>query len=111
MFKQTVSGKFSVDVEGRYHCGPDHTSPKVFDFEVYIEYLKEALDEHGFLMDNLSFAEYFTDLYKTDKSCELLALQAFDDFKLRLQQRAKVLRVAIWGIPGKAKIEYEDFLA
>jgi hypothetical protein len=87
-FKQRAIGQFEIEVEGPHHCG----------------------NEHGFLLDNQSFEQYFAQLHTTDKSCELLAQQAVEDFRARVREKARAIKVAIWGIPGAARIEYEDFL-
>lgn len=58
-FKQFATNPFTVEVEGPYHCGPDHTSPKTFTYQVEIEYPSDALDDKGFLLDNTAFGDYF----------------------------------------------------
>ena len=105
-FRQVANGSFSADVEGCFHCGPNHDSPKAFDYEVEVHYPSEALDERGFLMDNLAFSEYFTQLQKVEHSCELLAKTAAEFFWNIAKGRCKEIRVAVWGIRGAARVEF-----
>lgn len=108
MFRQLANGRFEIEVEGENHCGPDHSSPKRFDYEVEIWWAPGALDDKGFLLDNQSFERYFMQLGRTSRSCELLAQQACEHFRRLTGGKAVSIRVAIWGIPGAAKVEYQD---
>jgi len=80
MYKQIGKGYFSVPVTGCYHCGPDHSSPKKFGYSVTLDYEDDCLDERGFLLDNTSFAEYFTSMKILDMSCEQLARHSAHEF-------------------------------
>lgn len=106
MFHQHAVGNFSVEVGGQYHCGPDHISPKQLVFEVRIEYPDNALDSHGFLVDNLEFHNYFNNLHYTEDSCELVAKKAADYFCGKAPNAIRV-HVDI-SVPGLADIEYEE---
>ena len=103
-FEQYATGVMRVEVEGDFHCGPDKTSPRDFTWEVQVVYHDGALDEHGFLLDNLSFEEYFDSIKRTDKSCEALIEMACRDFWEHCTGRALELRTTIWAIPGKVKV-------
>src|SRR5579863_1463401 len=105
-FNQFAQGKFTIDVTGPYHCGPDHTTPKTFDFEVALRYHEDALDERGFLIDNTHFRQYFNALGTTDLSCERLVRKASQDFYGLVQDRCLEIRVAIWAIPNGARVEH-----
>jgi hypothetical protein len=104
-FVQRAQGSFTVEVHGEYHCGPNHDSPKEFTYEVEIHYPEEALDENGFLLDNLFCGRYFNSLGSTELSCERLARKAAMDLHSAARM-AKRTAVGIWAIPGAAKIEY-----
>lgn len=103
-FTQHATDCFTVEVTGPYHCGPDDTSPRQFKFEVTIEYPDDALDEKGFLLDNLTFKQYFNSLGVTDLSCELLCRKATNDLHAMTNGRAYETQVAIWAIPNEAKV-------
>ena len=103
-FEQYATGIMNIEVEGDFHCGPDNTSPRDFTWEVLVVYPDEALDEHGFLLDNLEFEEYFKSLKRTNKSCEELIQAACEDFWAACSGRARELRTTIWAIPGKVKV-------
>jgi hypothetical protein len=105
-FQQHAKGSFAVDVQGQFHCGPNHDSPKRFDFEVTIHYPANALDSQGFLLDNTAFKGYFESLGRTELSCELLAKTACEYFDSLAGDRAQSIDVAIWGIPDHARISY-----
>jgi hypothetical protein len=106
MFVQHCKGKFTINVGGRWHCGPDHTSPKTLQYDVRVEYPDTALDEHGFLLDNTSFAEYFNRLSYTEDSCELLAKGAAEHFNEACGHKARKIAVDI-SVPGLADVEYD----
>lgn len=101
-FRQEASGSFSVEVGGCYHCGPNHDSPKTFDYRVYVEYGNNALDDKGFLNDNLAFDAYFSSLQRVTDSCELMAQKAACFFWLQLVGRCKLIEVTVWGLKQKA---------
>jgi len=101
-FRQEASGTFSAAVGGCYHCGPNHESPKNFDYRVYVEYGDKALDSKGFLSDNLAFDEYFGSLPLVTDSCELMAQKAACFFWRQLMGRCKLVEVTIWGLKQKA---------
>jgi hypothetical protein len=106
-FRQMANGSFSVEVDGCYHCGPNHDSPKAFDYEVEVHYHGlQSLDARGFLMDNLAFRMYFEGLQKLTDSCELMAQKAAEFFWKQLNGRCKEIRVKVWGIKGQAMVEY-----
>ena len=98
MIEQRAVDTFSIEVEGPYHCGPDNTSPKSFDYEITIEYLNDALDERGFVLDNLAFREYFAGLKRTSLSCELLCCKCARDLMALTEGKALRVCVAIWAI-------------
>lgn len=105
-FRQEASGTFSAEVGGCYHCGPNHDSPKEFDYEVEIHYHGKALDAKGFLNDNLAFQEYFESLNMVTDSCEMMARNAACFFWKQLLGRCNQVTVRIWGIKGKAMVEF-----
>lgn len=107
-FIQFAEGQFTTPVSGPNHCGPDRSSPKTFAFEVQIEYRNPTLTEQGFLIDNLAFDQYFDGIGTVTESCEELARKAAIDFlrmAIGLCPDCEV-RVSIWGIPGKAMVQY-----
>lgn len=109
-FQQYVRGLFTIAVTGPYHCGPDHTSPKEFGYEVTLHYPNDALDAEGFLQDNLEFIrytdEYFVNLGTTDLSCELLARKCALDLCGLSLACCKAVKASIWPISNKVKVEY-----
>lgn len=110
MFHQYTRGAFTIAVTGAYHCGPNHDSPKDFEYEVTTHYGNDALDHDGFLQDNLLFIasckEYFNGLGETELSCELLARQTAIDLCSRSPDLCKGVKVAIWPISNMVKVEY-----
>ena len=105
-YVQRAHGDFTIAVSGPFHCGPDHTSPKQFTYEVELHYPADALDSNGFLLDNLTFKQYFHDLGCTSLSCEKLARKAAEDLHRMADGRSLKTSVGIWAIPNHAKIEY-----
>ncbi len=105
MFTQHVTGDFYLEVGGPWHCGPDDSSPKRLKYEVLIEYPDQALDEHGFLIDNLAFRRYFDSIGYTVDSCEVIAMKACLHF-CRLAQLAHLVCVDVC-VPGLACIKYK----
>lgn len=103
MFKQFADGSFSIDVKGEFHCGVDNDSPKIFNWEVEICWSDSALDERGFLLDNMAFRKYFNTLGVTTDSCELLVLKAAKHYWAEVRDRAQTVSVSIQ-VPGLAKI-------
>ena len=107
MYTQRANGQFTVEVEGDYHCGPNHDTPKTFAFEVELTYCDECLDERGFLLDNLTFQRYFDSIQVTDLSCERLVRKCAEYFCKLAGERFFRCVVAIWAIPNAAKIVFE----
>jgi hypothetical protein len=105
MFYQHVTGDFEVAIGGAYHCGPDDSSPKRLQFEVLVEYPDDALDERGFLIDNLTFQHYFNSIGYTTDSCELIAKHAGEYF-CSLATKALWVYVNIC-VPGLACIKFK----
>lgn len=109
-FQQYVRGSFVIEVFGPYHCGPNHISPKHFEYEVTLHYPNDALDKDGFLQDNLDFVQYvdvfFTGLSRTELSCELLARKCAMDLCGLSPSACKGVMAAIWPISNKVKVEY-----
>lgn len=108
-FRQQALGNFSIDVIGEFHCGPDNTSPKIFNYEVELRYPtgRAALDEHGFLLDNTFFRLYFSSLKETSLSCELLVIHCAHEIHTMTQGRADYCRVRLWAIAHEVFVEYE----
>lgn len=102
MFTQSADGRFTVEVGGEFHCGPDHTTPKNFGWAVTIDWDDTTLDQHGFLLDNMGFRDYFNKLQFTTDSCELLAIKSAKHFKA-LAPLAHKVSVSIT-VPGLATI-------
>lgn len=107
MFTQHAKGMFTVEVGGRWHCGPDNTTPKQLAYEVTIEYPDGALDTHGFLIDNLAFQKYFDTIRYTEDSCEMVASKANTFFRGLCLHRDTKVKVDIC-VPGLADIESEE---
>ena len=103
-FEQYATGVMNIEVLGEFHCGPNNESPRDFTWEVQVRYPEGALDEKGFLLDNLLFEEFFDRIRKTSLSCELLC----EDCCRRLWElcngRAEELRVTVWAIPKSVRI-------
>lgn len=107
MFTQHAKGIFTVEVGGRWHCGPDNTSPKQLVYEVTVQYPDSALDGHGFLIDNLAFQKYFDTIRYTEDSCERIAQHATEFFCGICQHKDSKVDVDIC-VPGLADIDYEE---
>lgn len=107
MFKQHAEGTFQVDVGGRFHCGPDHTSPKTLRYKVTVTAPDSCLNEHGFLCDNQCFQQYFDGIGYTEDSCELMAWRAADHFYKMVGHEGCRVEADIQ-VPGLADIEYEE---
>lgn len=102
MFEQEGYGSFTAEVGGDFHCGPDPSSPKTFNWIVKVEWPDDSvLDEKGFLLDNMSFKRYFEALHMVTDSCEILVLKAAKHFRAKAPG-AKV-SVSI-DVPGLARI-------
>ncbi len=112
MFKQHATGSFSVEVGGDWHCGPDHTSPKLLTYDIVIEYHGADLDKHGFLIDNTEFKKYFDSIHYTESSCELMCKAAADHFCEIANHRLHtggLARVDVdICVPGLADVCYEE---
>lgn len=107
MFTQHARGMFKTEVGGKWHCGPDNTSPKQLVYEVTIQYPDNALDSHGFLIDNLAFQRYFDTIRYTEDSCEVLAKKAADFFAGVCHHEDSKVMVDV-KVPGLADISYEE---
>lgn len=76
---QRAQGKFTTWLmPDTPHCGPksaDHLIRDTFGYVVEIKFAPDALDDKGFLLDNLWFAQYFDNLQdvRIAISCEKLA--------------------------------------
>lgn len=103
-FEQFAQGTMTIEVEGDWHCGPDNTSPRKFDWEVLITYPDGALDEKGFLLDNLSFEGFFNGLGKTSLSCEKLTEKCCEELWRMVEGRAEGMKVTVWAISGKVRV-------
>ena len=109
-FEQRDSGFFMVEVEGANHCGPNHRSPKRFRYDIQIVYKHDSLDDNGFLLDNLTFKQYFRSIGRTALSCELLARKTAEDFTGQLQGRPWYrCVVSLWGGRNIAMVRYVVF--
>lgn len=110
IFLQYAQGRFITEVTGPFHCGPNHDSPKVFEYEVTLHYPPDALDDEGFLQDNLTFIEtvahYFDRIHTTDLSCERLAQRAARELCEVSPITCCGVKAAIWPIENKVKVEY-----
>lgn len=106
MYIQRADGEFSVNVSGPYHCGADHSSPKVMQYRVILHYPDSGLDTKGFLLDNTAFREYFASLGTISISCELLARRVFSDLaEMARARRVAKIEAGISAVPG-VWIEY-----
>ncbi len=107
MYLQHANGEFQVAVGGDWHCGPDSTSPKKFRYDVQIYYPDDALDNHGFLIDNQCFKTYFDSLGYVEESCELLAKKCADHFNQLAAGKEWRVLVKIM-VPDLADITYDE---
>ncbi len=105
MFTQTAQGKFTANVSDMFHCGLDH-SPQTFTFRVQIHWPDGALDEHGFLLDNLAFQQYFDGIGSFTESCEMLAKHCEQELAKMCGAKGEHISVDI-GVPGLADIQYD----
>lgn len=110
MFQQFARGEFDIEVTGPFHCGPNHESPKRFQYEVTLHYPANALDESGFLQDNRTYIAvcraYFKGLTQTSLSCELLCRKCSMDLCELSPETCQGVKVAIWPIDNMVKVEY-----
>lgn len=97
-FEQFAQDTLKIEVEGPYHCGPDHTSPKHFKYEVTIEYPDSALDANGFVLDNLTFRQFFDRCQRTSLSCELFTTDCAKKLMELTGGKANVVKVRLWAI-------------
>jgi hypothetical protein len=101
-FEQTAEGTFKCRVKpGTPHCGPGY-DPNGFDFkyQILIKYDPLALDEHGFLLDNTTFHDYFS-RYATQEieiSCEKFACKIADDFAAMATPHILRIEVCMCGV-------------
>ncbi len=105
MYIQRAQGKFTADVTGPFHCGLDK-SPQTFTYKVEVRWPDSALDEHGFLLDNLEFQRFFDSIGHFTESCELLARRCEQELAGLCGTKGEHVSVDI-GVPGLADIEYE----
>ena len=111
-FLQHAHGEFSATlVPGTAHCGLSYGAGiGNFKYTVEIEYISdEALDHNGFLLDNLTFQDYFQHLEPINVSCEILARRCANDFKKMVGTRTAyvcAVRVAIYPF-GDVFVQYE----
>lgn len=103
-YTQHAEGSFHCTlVPGTNHCGIDDTDA-TFKYAVDIEYTsRDALDDKGFLLDNLTFRSYFNSLGAVRISCEEVAHAACEYFKGLLAPRMKFvasIRVRIFPFEG-----------
>lgn len=103
-FEQYAHGTMNIEVLGEFHCGPNNDSPRDFDWEVLVVYPDGTLDEHGFLLDNLVFEDFFNGIKRTSLSCELLIEDCCRELWKLTGGRALELRTTVWAIPGKVKV-------
>lgn len=89
-YKQSAEGHFSCEVVvGTPHCGIDEHRGE-FKYIVEIGYSdRRALDDNGFLLDNTTFRDYFKNLDRLVRSCELVAEEACEHFMELLGPRAQ----------------------
>lgn len=88
VFAQHAAGDFVVKtVPATSHCGRTSGNGH-FRYCVDINYHSDAaLDEHGFLLDNLDFQDYFDSLSDVKISCERMAQEAVNYFIGKLGPR------------------------
>lgn len=93
-FEQHAAGHITLKVvPGSPHCGVDDNAVKL-SYQIDLAYDKDALDEHGFLLDNTAFRGYFTALSTVpiDISCERLAEKIAEDVLAMMGARATHVR-------------------
>lgn len=82
MFTLERWGEFEVAIQpDTPHCGPDGQILRTFGFYVTVRAGDDALDEHGFLVDNLTLSAYFEKTYgdpahPVNHSCEQISKAA-----------------------------------
>lgn len=106
MYMQHARGSFALDVSGPWHCGPNHDTPKEFEYEVLVDWRRKKPDHRGFLTDNTTFQEYFDGIRASEKSCESLARDAAEELWKICDKRPRCVVVRIWAIKNAAMIEY-----
>lgn len=76
MYQLQVKHHFVAPVApGSIHCGlDDNPEPRQYDYQVDIE--ADALDDLGFVVDNMSVVTYFNGIDAVRVSCESLCEQA-----------------------------------
>lgn len=118
-FEQHASGHVVLKVvPGTPHCGVDDNTLKL-RYQIDLKFDKDALDEHGFLLDNTAFRGYFTALSTVpiDYSCERLADKVAEDILAMMGERAEhvhSIRVTLSpfnGVSVTAKIVQRHFHA
>lgn len=107
MYKQLAKGSFTAPVSGPFHCGPNHDSPKQFDYEIEVDWHNKKPDYRGFFADNTDFQTYMDNIGMIDVSCELLAQRVGEYVHAKIAGgRPKEVIVRIWAIPQAAMVEY-----
>lgn len=75
-------GSFTCAIQpGTPHCGPDEQLLREFRYVVTCKAGDDALDNHGFLIDNMTISAYFEQKYGNPNdpvtmSCEMLAKES-----------------------------------
>ncbi len=108
-FTQQAEGTFAVYLRPNTpHCGPRTRAIAVretFEYRIVLTFGKDALDEHGFLIDNTWFSQYFAsfDGVQIGISCEKLTCLIADDLARHCGARlcqCRALEVAIKPVAG-----------
>jgi hypothetical protein len=106
-------GEFECAIKpGTPHCGPDDKILRTFRYEIVCQASDDALDEHGFLIDNMTVSSYVTTTYgnpdnPVTESCERLAQHIADGIKglIPVLSSCETLDVTIYPFEG-ASITY-----
>lgn len=108
-FTQKANGTFAVYLRPNTpHCGPRtsaHPIRETFSYRVSLTFSQDALDQHGFLVDNTFFRDYFASFngVQIGISCERLTCLIAEDLARECGSRlcqCRALEVAIKPVSG-----------
>lgn len=104
LFIQRAKGKCNLPVCGDNHCGiqKDYVSLK---YNIVIKCNLEALDDKGFLIDNVEFQKWFewAESVSWEESCEEICKIVHDAFCRRLEDRLQYvvsIKVTLSAVKG-----------
>lgn len=95
-------GKFSVRYTERNDNQCGNLKADILLYNVKICVADTALDENGFIIDNMVIYNYFRDTFHevaVFQSCERIALQAMNYFRDMLKEHLVSIEVTVSGVP------------